>query len=99
MAGPVVDDVLRRDGLNRDQVDRVIPAQISPGFLARLPGAIGIPAGRVCDFSADLPDTLSTSAFLALEREWRLRPPVTGQTILLLAFGSGLTAAAAAYHY
>ena len=99
MAGPVVDDVLRRDGLNRDQVDRVIPAQISPGFLARLPQAIGIPAGRVGDFSADLPDTLSTSVFLALEREWRLRPPVAGSTILLLAFGSGLTAAAATYHF
>lgn len=99
MAGPVIDDVLRRDGLNRDQIDRVVPAQISPGFLARLPGAIGIPAERVGDFSADLPDTLSTSVFLAMEREWRLRPPAAGSTILLLAFGSGLTAAAAIYHF
>jgi 3-oxoacyl-[acyl-carrier-protein] synthase III len=99
MAGPVLDEVLNRDGLNRDQIDRVIPAQISAGFLTRLPQAIGVPVERVADFSASLPDTLSTSVFLALQRELALRPPLPGQTALLLAFGSGLTAAAATYHF
>ncbi len=98
MAGPVVDELLARDGLDRGQVDRVVAAQISSGFLARLPQAIAIPAERIADFSADLPDTLSTSVFLALQREWTLRPPVAGQIVLLLVFGSGLTAVAATYH-
>jgi 3-oxoacyl-[acyl-carrier-protein] synthase III len=97
MAGTVVEDVLHREGLQRDQIDRVIPAQISSGFLARLPQAIALPGERIADFSASLPDTLSTSLFLALEREWRLRPPKAGETVLLLAFGSGLTAVAAIY--
>ncbi len=95
MAGRVVDEVLEKDGLNRSQLDRVIPAQISPAFLARLPGVIGLPAGCVADFTADMPDTLSTSVFLALHRELKLRPPQPGQKVLLLAFGSGLTVAAA----
>ena len=99
MAGPVVDEALKRDGLSRGQVDRVIPAQISADFLARLPRALGLPDDRVADFSRDLPDTLSTSLFLALQREWTLRPPLPGQTALLLAFGSGLTVAAATYHF
>jgi len=99
MAGTIVDDVLDRDGLNREQIDRVIPAQISAGFLARLPDAVGMPAGRVADFSSILPDTLSTSVFLALQRELALRPPPPGQTALLLAFGSGLTVAAATYRF
>jgi len=99
MAGPLVDQVLKKDGLNRGQVDRVVPAQVSPDFLSRLPEAIGVPAGQVADFSPDLPDTLSTSLFLALQRELALRPPRSGQTVLLLAFGSGLTAAAAIYHF
>jgi len=99
MAGSVMDEVLNRDRLNRDQIDRVVPAQISPGFLARLPQAIGVPVERVADFSGDLPYTLSTSVFLALQRELALRPPRPGQAILLLAFGSGLTAAAATYHF
>ena len=98
MAGPVVDEALARDGLDRGRVERVIPAQISAGFLARLPQAIGMPVEKVADHSLALPDTLSTSVFLALHREWRLRPPASGQTVLLLAFGSGLSAAAATYH-
>ncbi len=99
MAGKIVAEVLEKERLKREGIERVIPAQISPGFLGRLPGAIGIPAGRIADFSADLPDTLSTSVFMALEREWRLRPPMAGRAFLLLAFGSGLTAAAATYHF
>ncbi len=99
MAGPVVDEVLARDGLSRDRIDRVVAAQISAGFLARLPQAIALPAERVADFSHDMPDTLSTSVFLALQRERTLRPPLPGQIVLLLAFGSGLTAAAATYHF
>jgi 3-oxoacyl-[acyl-carrier-protein] synthase-3 len=99
MAGPVVEEVLAQDGLERGGVTRVVPAQLSAGFLARLPQAIGFPPERVADFSKDLPDTLSTSVFLALQRERVLRPPRPGETMLLLAFGSGLTAAAAAYHF
>ena len=99
MAGPLVDQVLKKDGLSRGQVDCVIPAQVSPFFLARLPEAIGVPAGQVADFSRDLPDTLSTSLFLALQRKLELRPARPGQIVLLLAFGSGLTAAAAVYRF
>ena len=99
MAGPVVDQVLSRAGLERGQIERVIPAQVSAGFLARLPQAIGIPAGRIADFSGSLPDTLSTSLFLAWQRELALRPPSAGRTLLLLAFGSGLTVAAATYRF
>jgi 3-oxoacyl-[acyl-carrier-protein] synthase III len=99
MAGPVVDQALEKDGLSRGQIDRVIPAQLSAGFLSRLPRAMGLPAERMADFSGELPDTLSTSVFLALQRELALRPPRPGQTALLLAFGSGLTAAAAIYHF
>ena len=99
MAGPVVDEVLAKAGLDRGRVERVIPAQVSAGFLARLPQAIGVPAERVADFSSDLPDTLSTSVFLALQRELALRPPPPERTVLLLAFGSGLTVAAAIYRF
>ena len=99
MAGPVVDDVLARDGITRDEIDRVIPAQISAAFLAGLPRAIGLPPERIADFTGTLPDTLSTSVFLALHREREERPRLDGRTVLLLAFGSGLTAAAATYCY
>jgi 3-oxoacyl-[acyl-carrier-protein] synthase III len=88
---------LAADGLEPADVDLVVPAQISPSFLGRLPGALGIAADRVVDLTAELPDTHSTSVFLALHRVWQQRPPEPGQTALLLACGSGVTAVAANY--
>lgn len=92
-----VDEVLAAEGLVRDQVDFVVPAQISPGFLSRLPTAIGFPAEKVVDFTATLPDTGSTSVFVSWHRFCLERKPVSGKRALFLAFGSGLTVGAAIY--
>jgi len=92
-----VDAVLAQDGLTRDQIDVVVPAQISPGFLSRLPAAIGFPAANVADFTGTLSDTGSTSVFLAWRRLCAERPPAAGTKALFLAFGSGLTVGAAVY--
>jgi 3-oxoacyl-[acyl-carrier-protein] synthase-3 len=98
-AGAVVDDALARDGLHRDDVDLVVPAQISAGFLERLPAAIGFPAGKVLDLTDHLPDTLSTSLFLALHHAREAGRLSPGATALLLAFGSGVTVGAATYRF
>jgi 3-oxoacyl-[acyl-carrier-protein] synthase III len=99
MAGAVVEDVLARDRLRREEIDFVVPAQISAGFLSRLPAVIGFPGDKVINFSERLPDTLSTSLFLALKLAMADRRPVPGQKILLLAYGSGITVAAATYRF
>jgi 3-oxoacyl-[acyl-carrier-protein] synthase III len=65
--------------------------------LARLPGAIGVPAGKVADLTAALSDTGSASVFLAWHRLCAERPPARGTRVLFLAFGSGLTVGAATY--
>jgi len=98
-ARAATDEVLARDGLTREQVDLVVPAQISEGFLKRLPEAIGIPRERIADFTKDLPDTHSTSVFLALQRVLLATPQGRGRKALLLAFGSGVTVGAATYHF
>jgi 3-oxoacyl-[acyl-carrier-protein] synthase III len=97
-AAAAVDEVLARDGLRREDVDLVVPAQISRGFLSRLPAAIGFPREKVADFSGELADTHSTSVFLAFHRARQVRPLAPGQKALLLAFGSGITVGAASYH-
>jgi 3-oxoacyl-[acyl-carrier-protein] synthase III len=99
LAGALVEEVLARDGLQREEIDLVVPAQISAGFLSRLPAVIGFPDSKVADFSDRLPDTLSTSLFLALKLAMDGRRPVPGQKALLLAFGSGITVAAATYRF
>jgi 3-oxoacyl-[acyl-carrier-protein] synthase-3 len=99
MAGAVVEDVLAQDGLRRDEIDFVVPAQISAALLSRLPAAIGFPTDKVVNLSSWLPDTLSTSLFLAFHRALAGHRPLPGQKALLLAFGSGVTVAAATYHF
>jgi 3-oxoacyl-[acyl-carrier-protein] synthase-3 len=98
-AGAVVSEVLERDGLRSGEVDLVVPAQISPGFVARIPEATGMPRERVVDFTADLPDTLSTSVFLALQRILAVRTVPPGARVLLLAAGSGVTAGAVIHRF
>lgn len=96
-AAAAVDEALGKDGLTRDEIDVVVPAQLSAGFLSRLPAAIGVPAGKVTDFTTILPDTGSTSIILAWHRLCAERPPVVGARVLFLTFGSGLTVGAAIY--
>ena len=92
-----VDEALAREGLARDRIDLVVPAQVSAGFLSRLPAAIGVPADRVVDYTATLPDTGSTSVFLAWQRQCAERQLAPGSRVLFLVFGSGLTVGAAIY--
>jgi len=99
MAGTVVEDVLNRDGLRREEIDFVVPAQLSAGFLTQLPAAIGFPGDKVINLSDRLPDTLSTSLFLALHLTMDSQRPAAGRKALLLAFGSGVTVAAATYRF
>ena len=94
-----VADALSRDGLRPADVDLVVPSQVSPAFLSRLPAAIGFPAEKVADYTATLPDTLTTSVVLALDRaraEGALGP---GKRALLLACGSGITVAAVVHRF
>lgn len=97
MVGAVVDRVLDQEGLSRADIDRVVPAQLSADFLSRLPAVSGFPPQIIADYSADLPDTHSTSLFIALQRSWTASPPRLGEKTLLLAFGSGITVGAVVY--
>lgn len=98
-AGVAVEEALSRDGLRRDEIDLVVPAQISAGLLGRLPGVLGIPRERVLDLSATLADTHSTSVLLALERARAAGRLPRGARALLLGFGSGVTVGAATYRF
>lgn len=98
-ASEVVEELLDREGLLRDEIDLVVPAQISPGFAARLGPAIGFPGEKIVDLSSRLPDTMSTSTFLALDDARSSGRIAPGDRVLLLAFGSGITVGAATYNF
>ena len=90
---------LARDGLRPDQIDVVVPPQISKRFVSGLPAAIGISAERIVDLTDELPDTLTTSTLLTLQRELGSARCMPGKKALLLACGSGITVGAATYHF
>ncbi|MGV8039698.1 MAG: 3-oxoacyl-ACP synthase III family protein [Thermoanaerobaculaceae bacterium] len=98
-AAAVVDRVLGREGLGREGIDLVVPAQISPGFLRRLPSAISFSREKVLDLTDTTADTLSTSVFMALHHAVRAGLLGPGKVALLLACGSGVTSGAAVYHF
>lgn len=94
-----VADVLARDGLRADEIDVVIPPQISPSFIAGLPDAIGVGAERIVNLTGQFPDTLTTSTLLTLQQVLGGPRCLSGRKGLLLACGSGVTAGAAIYHF
>jgi 3-oxoacyl-[acyl-carrier-protein] synthase III len=98
-AAAAAKEALSRDGLRPADVDLVVPSQVSPSFLARLPGAIGFPREKVADYAAGLPDTPTTSVFLAFDRARSEGALVPGRTALLLACGSGVTVGAVTYRF
>jgi 3-oxoacyl-[acyl-carrier-protein] synthase III len=98
-AGSAVDAVLAADQLTRAAIDIVIPAQISPRFVQQLPARLGLPTEKVLDLTAKLPDTHSTSTFLALHQLVASGKATPGTRALLLAFGSGITVGAASYRF
>ncbi|MBW2418380.1 MAG: hypothetical protein JRH19_07525, partial [Deltaproteobacteria bacterium] len=85
-------------GLSRDDIDLVVPAQISENFVRSLPDMIGFSPDKVCDYTSEISDTLSTSTFLALHRLLESGRASRSKKILLLSFGSGVTVGAATYH-
>jgi 3-oxoacyl-[acyl-carrier-protein] synthase III len=95
----VVAAVLTRDGLRPEQIDVVVPPQISKQFISGLPAAIGVGADRVVDLTGQLPDTLTTSTLLVLQHEMGSARCMPGKKGLLLACGSGITVGAATYHF
>jgi len=98
-APKVVSEALEKAGLRREEIDLVIPAQISGEFLGRLPQAIGFPPDHVANLSARLADTHSTSVILALDESLKSGQVGPGKTALLLAFGAGVNAVATTYRF
>ncbi len=97
---PAVEEALESAKLRPKELGIVIPAQTSSALLSRLPAALGVERERLFDLAQSLPDTGSTSLFIALSQAMKQRDlTVPGKVALLLAFGSGITVGAATYRF
>lgn len=96
---PLVEDLLRQEGLTRSRIGKVFPPQISSAFIARLSEALDIPAEKFVDIAGDGPDYFTSSFPYALAYARGKGLVQEGDTGLVIAAGSGIQAGCALYHF
>jgi 3-oxoacyl-[acyl-carrier-protein] synthase-3 len=94
----VWEELLQTEGLAPGAIDFVIPSQISPSFVGKLPKTLGLPKEKILDVTDFLDDTLTTSPILALQRAIDKKIITKNQTLVFLTAGSGITIGAAVYY-
>lgn len=96
---PLVEELLQREGLELNQVNKIFPPQISSGFIARLSNHLDLPRERFVDVVGEGPDLFSSSLPYGLEYACKKGLVNPGDTGLLIAVGSGIQVGSAIYHF
>lgn len=97
-AGLFFRELLAKENLLPNDIQLVIPAQLSPSFVGQLSSALEIDKDRVFDVTHQLSDTLTTSLPLAWSAAQQTGQLTPGSKIALLSFGSGITLGGAVYY-
>jgi 3-oxoacyl-[acyl-carrier-protein] synthase III len=88
---------LRRLGLGWGEIDLLVPAPSSPGFLDALLSRLGVPGDRVAYVPEDLDGTYTAGPIAALQAAIRSGRLGEARTTLMLAAGAGITVTLALY--
>lgn len=88
---------LRRTGVGVDEIDLLVAAPSSPGFLDPLRVSLGIPGDRVAYVAEDLDGVYTTGPLAALQAAVRSGRLGEARNTLMLAAGAGLTVVLALY--
>ncbi|MFC1628121.1 3-oxoacyl-ACP synthase III family protein [Gemmatimonadota bacterium] len=95
----VWEELLESEQVKREDIDLLIPSQISARFLAGLPATLGLPPEKIVDVFPQYGDTLTTSPVLALDHAQKQGRVEPGTRIAFLTVGSGITVGAAIYDF
>jgi 3-oxoacyl-[acyl-carrier-protein] synthase-3 len=98
-AKPVFEELIAYEKLKREDVDLLIPSQISPRFIQKLASILDFPKSKIIDTTHLYADTLTTSFILALKHAIDQSPAGVGNKAVFLAFGSGITVGSAIYYF
>lgn len=88
---------LRRLGMGMGEIDLLVPAPSSPGFLDALRVRLGVPSDRVAYIPEDLEGAYTTGPIAALQTAIRSGRLGEARNTLMLAAGAGITVALALY--
>ena len=89
--GRIVDETLEANGLDRSQVDWLIPHQANTRIIQATARKLGMPMDRVVVTVDEQANTSAASVPLALDTAVRDGRVKRGETLLLEAFGGGFT--------
>jgi 3-oxoacyl-[acyl-carrier-protein] synthase III len=88
---------LRRLGMDVGDIDLLVPAPSSPGFVDALRMRLGVPGDRVAYVAEDLEDAYTTGPIAALQAAVKSGRLGEARNTLMLAAGAGITVTLAAY--
>ncbi len=94
----VVKELLENEQLDTDDIDLVIPSQISSGFIKKLGPEIGISETKVLDVHGKVGDTLTTSIMLGYDYAVKKEVKKPGMKVLMIGAGSGVTIGSTIYY-
>ena len=90
---------LAKAGVAAGEIDHFIPHQANQRILTMVANALGIDTSRVVNTISSTGNTSAASIPIALSQAIESKAISRGQTILVTAFGAGLTAGSAVFEY
>ncbi|MFD2201717.1 3-oxoacyl-[acyl-carrier-protein] synthase III C-terminal domain-containing protein [Shivajiella indica] len=96
---PLVDEILKQEGIMLQEIDWVFPPQISSGFIKSLSGRIGLNDEKFIDIVGEGPDLFSSSIPFGMKYALENGLVKSGDIGLIIAVGSGLQIGCAIYHF
>jgi len=96
---PMVGEILKQEGITLQEIDWVLPPQISSSFIASLSNKLGVIASKFINAVGEGPDLFSSSIPFGMEYLYEKGLVKPGEKGLIIAVGSGIQVGCAIYHF
>jgi 3-oxoacyl-[acyl-carrier-protein] synthase III len=96
---PMVGEILKQEGITLQEIDWVLPPQISSSFIASLSNKLGVIASKFINAVGEGPDLFSSSIPFGMEFLYERGLVKPGEKGLIIAVGSGIQVGCAIYHF
>ena len=94
-----VAELLKQEELSLDQIDTVIPPQISSDFIAQLGIQLNLPQEKFVNVVGDGPDLFSSSLVYGFDKAIKEKLVKPGDIVLVITVGSGIQVGCAIYNF
>lgn len=95
---PAVEELLKKEEIDKNEIDIVFPPQISSAFILRLSEALNLPKEKFIDV-AEGSDLFSSSLPYAMQHAYKNKLVKHGDVGLMISIGAGVQVGCAVYHF